>query len=265
MWSGSSGMGTDYFFIAGAQRSGTSYLWRRLNTHPDIDMARPLRPEPKYFLDPAMWRDGADAYVRRFFSGRSALLRGEKSTSYMQRPEVAERILEVFPDARIVFSLRDPVQRAISNYWFSVRNGLESASLEQAIEDEERRSGDYDRERVSSSPFAYKARGRYEELLRAWEAVFPVDRIHLVLYERVVEADDEIRRLLEFLGVAAGTLPLRAAVPVPRRVQYPEPSAEVRRRLTDHFQEPSRRLAERWDLDLSCWPSFVDQTSAGCV
>jgi hypothetical protein len=42
-----------HFVIPGAQRSGTTLLWRLLDQHPEIQMARPLRPEPKYFLDPA--------------------------------------------------------------------------------------------------------------------------------------------------------------------------------------------------------------------
>ena len=57
----------EHFVIAGAQRSATSWLAGVLDRHPDIAMARPMRPEPKYFLRAGP--DDAMAYRAEFFAG----------------------------------------------------------------------------------------------------------------------------------------------------------------------------------------------------
>ena len=123
----------EHFFIAGAQRSATTYLYRMLEQHPDITLAQPVRPEPKYFI-----RDGfsgdLEAYHREFFDQAGTPWFGEKSTSYIEHPVAAERIARCLPDAVIFFMLRDPVERALSNYRFSVMNGLESLPLAQALD-----------------------------------------------------------------------------------------------------------------------------------
>ena len=96
----------DHFFIAGAQRSGTTYLYYVLAEHPDIEMAQPVRPEPKFFLTDALFERGLAYYHEQFFPGKpGARLRGEKSTSYMESEKAAQRISRSFPDARIVFML----------------------------------------------------------------------------------------------------------------------------------------------------------------
>jgi hypothetical protein len=56
------------FFIVGAQRSGTTYLWHALNHHPEICMASPVRPEPKFFMQEELWKKGKDYYERAYFS-----------------------------------------------------------------------------------------------------------------------------------------------------------------------------------------------------
>ena len=82
----------EHFFIAGAQRSGTSYLYHILAEHPEIEMAKPLRPEPKFFHVDALFERGLDYYRHHFFEGKAgAWLRGEKSTSYMESEKAAGR------------------------------------------------------------------------------------------------------------------------------------------------------------------------------
>ena len=73
------------FAIAGGQRCGTTSLYHLLDLHPDIFLAKPVHPEPKFFLrDPAPGRDRA-WYIERWFSDASdAKAAGEKSTSYME-------------------------------------------------------------------------------------------------------------------------------------------------------------------------------------
>ena len=85
-------MSNRFFCIIGAQRSGSTYLYQVLDEHPEITMARPLRPEPKFFLDVAAWKKGREHYLARHFSDASpSAILGEKSTSYYERPVVAPR------------------------------------------------------------------------------------------------------------------------------------------------------------------------------
>jgi hypothetical protein len=163
----------DHFFIAGAQRSATTYLYHLLAEHPEIEMAQPVRPEPKFFLVDELFEHGLAYYRERFFPGKpGARLRGEKSTSYMESEIAAQRIARCFPESHILFLLRDPIERAISNYWFSVNNGLESLPLEEAFRREEERWQQYDRSRVSVSPYAYLRRGRYIDFIEVYERYF---------------------------------------------------------------------------------------------
>src|SRR5690606_13316093 len=138
-------------FIVGAQRCGTTYLYKLLDEHPEVEMAKPARPEPKFFL-----KDGSenqrDHYINTYFSNQNTLLLGEKSTSYIESRRAAERIATCFPDAIIIFLLRNPVSRAISNYWMSVDNELEDQPISVLLDDsmESRPS-----QGLSVSPFRY--------------------------------------------------------------------------------------------------------------
>ncbi len=125
---------TERFFIVGGQRCGTTYLYHLLAGHPEIEMAVPVRPEPKFFLDDALYEKGLDHYERTFFAGKpGSKIKGEKSTSYLEYEKVAARISSAFPDASILVVVRNPVERAMSHWRFSTQNGVESVSMEEAF------------------------------------------------------------------------------------------------------------------------------------
>jgi len=249
----------DHFIIAGGQRCGTTLLYRLLAEHPEIEMARPMRPEPKFFLRDDAEALGLESYAKYFSARRPGVrLLGEKSTSYIERPQAAVRIRRLLPGARVVFILRDPVDRAISNYWFSRNHGVETLDMVEAFRLEEAGSRDYDRDRFSVSPFSYVHRGCYVDFLAHWDDCFPRDRMKVVLLERLLSDGDELGRLFAFLGarreprIEVPTEPVNAS----RRPSGGAAEMALRARLASRFCEPNRRLAERYDLDLSCWPSM---------
>jgi hypothetical protein len=248
----------DHFFIAGAQRSATTYLYHLLAEHPEIEMAQPVRPEPKFFLVDELFEHGLAYYRERFFPGKpGARLRGEKSTSYMESEIAAQRIAQCFPEARILFLLRDPIERAISNYWFSVNNGLESLPLEEAFRREEERWQQYDRSRVSVSPYAYLRRGRYIEFIEVYERYFPPAQLLVWLDERLVGDATAIRDLYAALGVSAEFLPsgLYRVVNESNKLLFTlSPALEAD--LVAYYADVNARLAQRFGLDLSCWRHF---------
>jgi len=249
-------MSKQHFFVVGAQRSGTTYLYHLLNSHPEIEMAQPVRPEPKFFLIDRLYEQGLDYYYRQFFADRGAgWLLGEKSTSYIESEKVARRIISQFPDAKIIMSLRDPVERAISNYWFSYNNGLETLPLDAAIYQEDERRDDYDHKRISASPFAYLQRGRYINYIEIYERHVPRANIKVLIYEQLVQDDDTMRDLWAFLGVDADYTPppeCRQRVNASDKPKI-EISEALRQYMGDYFADSNRQLAEYLNLNLSRW------------
>lgn len=75
-----------HLFIVGAQRSGSTYLYELLDSHPEVSMAHPVRPEPKFFLNAQRVSLGIAHYIDAHFADRKVggLYLGEKSTSYIE-------------------------------------------------------------------------------------------------------------------------------------------------------------------------------------
>jgi hypothetical protein len=92
------------FVIAGAPRCGTTWLTSALDRHPDIWLAKPRRPEPKFFLVDELYELGIEEYSRRWFAGAPGGAKvGEKSTNYLESPVAAERMAAHLPGVRLLF------------------------------------------------------------------------------------------------------------------------------------------------------------------
>lgn len=250
----------DHFFVVGAQRCGTSYLYRLLDQHPAIQMARPLRPEPKWFLDDELFALGVDEYERRHFDAGGPPLRGEKSTTYIESERAASRIAHAYPDAAIIALVRDPVERAASNYRLTREHGLEMRSIDEALGSADlalpSRDGWFEvaGRRISTSPFAYRARGHYTNYLRAYAERFPPDRLTVLLFEDLVGTAEGIGQVYGRLGVDDGFQP-----PGMDEVVNPGPaddgplSEEVAAELRRVFADSNEQLARDFGLDLAPW------------
>lgn len=189
-----------YFFIVGAQRSGTTFLYTLLDKHPQIQMARPVRPEPKFFLKEEEYSLGIDFYNKTYYTEikEGALWLGEKSTGYYETPQVAERIHGFFPEAKIVFLLRNPVDRALSNYFFSVQHGLETRSLADAflIKVEAPKQTQF----TSVNPFDYINRSKYSGYLADYNRFFKGNVITMISEELFTDKN-VLNDFFEVLGV----------------------------------------------------------------
>jgi Sulfotransferase domain len=181
-------------FVAGAGKAGTTTLWRQLGRHPEIWMS-PVK-EPNFFSGVTYplnedVHDEAD-YLRLFAPGTRRPYRGEASNSYLWTESTPERIRGVSPDARILISLRDPVERAYSHYWYTTRTGVEDLSFPEAIRRELREP------RTRLLEVGHYA-GSVDRYLRAFPGT-----VH-VLFLEDLERDlrREMRRIYDFLGVDA--------------------------------------------------------------
>jgi hypothetical protein len=179
-----------------------------LDEHPQIEMAKPMRPEPKFFMKDVFLESQPEDYERMYFGAKPDVkLRGEKTASYIESPLAAERIAQWYPDAKILFLLREPVTRAISNYQFSAANGLEPLPLDEAIRTEDQRRENYDHSKISASPYAYLQRGLYIDYIRTFVQFFKRDNLVIMIYEEFVENLDSIQQLYTTLGAAADFVP----------------------------------------------------------
>lgn len=175
------------FVIAGAPRSGTTWLTSALDQHPEVWLTRPRRPEPKFFLVDELYAQGLEEYSRRWFSDvPTGAVAGEKSTNYLESPVAAERMARHLPDVRLLFCLRDPVDRAVSNYRWSVSNGMEQEDFATAVRLEAEREQHVPHELRYARPHAYVSRGRYAELLRPWLQRFGREQVLVIRFEDLV-------------------------------------------------------------------------------
>jgi len=241
------------FFIVGAQRSGTTYLYHMLDAHPEICMAKPVSPEPKYFLS----KDAPDQlslYERKFYAHADHRTRifGEKSTSYYETDNVAARIKRAYPESVIVFLLRNPVDRAISNYHFSVMNGFETRSLREVFLKKTpppRRPS-----HLSANPFRYIDRGDYLNYIRKYLQHFDQNKVLILVLENLANKAKTIQEVYRYLGVDDKYVPADLNERInPKEKNDFEDDDEVQRKLYTVFEDKIKALEEFLLLDLSIW------------
>lgn len=253
------------FIVAGGMRCGTTSLYEHLAGHPQV--AASLRKEVHFF--DLQHHRGPGWYARQFHTVRrlpdgSSSRPFESSPYYMFDPRVPVRLREMVPDVRLVFVLRDPVERAVSHYRKNRRDGREPLSFADAIDaEEERLAGE--EERMLNDPrylspahqyFSYQSRGRYAQMLDRFRALFPADQLHAVdagrLFAEPIPVFERICRFLEL----DPWLPTRFAAANASHTDAMVDAA-TRRRLEVEFDPHERSLMATIGWRPSSW-----QTSA---
>lgn len=201
------------FVIAGVQKGGTTFLYQELTKHPDV---RPALTKELHFFDDnyhrgLRWYSGFFPAAR---AGRSSIT-GEASPGYIFHPHALGRIARDLDDARVILLIRDPVDRAFSQYKHERRLGFETLeSFGAALDAEERRlAGEWDRqvadEDYVSFPlrhFSYRERGCYADQVRRAFAVLGRDRV-LVMRSEDLYSDtrEALATTFGFLGLTPWT------------------------------------------------------------
>ena len=276
--------------LGGAQKSGTTTMHRLLESHGDVYF--PRKPQELHYFDhEPNYRKGLDWYARHFRAWNGEKVIAQTSPNYLYLPEVPQRIHEVLPDARSIFILRNPVDRAYSHYWNTVRYGWESESFEEGLHREVSRIAQGPRERRR---YSYVDRGRYATQLERYAQLFPRDNILVVLLDELkANRSCVCQRIGEFLSIDPAQFALaqseqsynvrerlprslwlqrlvrRVRLRVPKigflmdRVNlknemYPPMNAETRRRLQRLFEPEMAELEAKWGLDLSRWRASSD-------
>lgn len=262
-----------HLIIIGGQRCGTTLLWQLLDQHPDIRMAAPVKPEPKYFLINNREMLSYEGYKRTVFGdiegcvSSGLLLLGEKSTSYMDHSEVAENIYKTVPDAKIIGLLRDPIDRAVSNVAFSRAHGFEASTQGEALQRElacgERKKSD-GYSSLSADPRAYLYRSNYFSRLAPFVKLFGERQLFVVQAEKLfTEMTETLTRICRFLGVSGVSLDLecRTGVNSVKRTtedDFNTVSQEVEHTLLQYFKPVALTAREKYGFDLELWRNYLE-------
>lgn len=244
------------FIIAGAPRSGTTWLYHLLDRHPDVYMAKPVRPEPKFFLVDEIYARGIEHYYDTWFAEAAAYAAaGEKSTNYLESAVAGQRIHAHLPGVKLIFILRDPADRAYSNWLWSRMNGMETEDFETALAKEDERERLLPWELRYARPHAYFSRGLYAAMLRPYLDLFPREQVLCVKFEDVIRTPGELATCLHrFIGVTPrreDAVGLDVVNPSERRGDtMPE---AVRAQLRRRYGGPARELAELLGPEFAAW------------
>jgi len=226
------------FMGIGAQRCGTTSMYHYLSRHPDI--AKPARKETFYF---AYNYDKSEEWYRNIFpdSGKSF----EICTYYLYHPLAPQRIKNEWDGNKFFVMLRNPVDRAYSQFWHEKRVGHEDAiiTFDDAVNLEEARLRGSDPRRgraIGYESFGYLKRSIYVEQLERWFRYFDREKIEIIKSERFYQNTSKVvKELLEFLDIA----PLDLG-PYEKYygLDYPEMSDKMRERLKEYYEPYNEKL-----------------------
>ena len=189
------------FLCVGAQKAGTTTLHDILIQHPEIYL--PEIKETKFFQDNSKYKKGLNYYEKEFFgkwNGERAI--GEIDPDYMYFEYVPERIYKhLGKDIKLIFMLRNPVDRAYSHYWMSYRRGYETETFERAIELEQER---IKIDEFHRSHFSYIDRGFYAKQIKRYLKLFPKENMLFIIFEEdfLKNRKKTIKSILSFIGVS---------------------------------------------------------------
>jgi hypothetical protein len=289
------------FLIIGAQKAGTTSVYEYLSQHPDLFMSTPK--EPHFFTymggntpigghsnplyKPQRRITDPMEYERLFDTAGSAVAIGEASPSYLYSPEAPTRIANMIPNVKLIAILRQPADRAFSNFQFNRRSGqepLESFDAAMAAEDQRVADG-------WGYAWHYRRKGLYGEQLARYQARFGPEQLRVVLHDDLVrDPAGFVRDLFRFLGVRDDFVPdmtissnvsgvprsrvlgtiLRPALMVhrywsplvppgmrqalrSRLLTKPKMTPETRAQLTESYRDDIVRTGEMIGRDLGRW------------
>ena len=205
------------FMIIGAQKAGTTSLAAQLAAHPQISFCR--EKEPGYFHQTADWRAGLDAY-HALYTPRPGQLLGEASTYYTFFPEyrgTAERLYDYNPSLKLIYVMRQPVERIISLYTHNFVREIEKRPPDAAVFNDPQ----------------YVDRSRYGVQLRPYLELFGPENVLLLIFEEyTADQIPALNRVADFLGINPAPFAETDTTPLHQSVGQPYLRSQALRDFT---------------------------------
>ena len=248
------------FLIIGTQRGGTTSLYNYLIERPGVGpaMVKELHYFDKKFNKGLLWyRAHFPSTIQKYsyqFTHKQAFVTGEASAYYLFHPHAPKRVSKVLPHVKLIVMLRNPVDRAYSQYHFEVDLGRETLPFEDAIDHEEERicrekekmladegyiSFDYSR-------YSYLARGIYVDQLQTWMSLFPKEQFLILksedFYGDPVTALEHTSKFLNLAELETHEKKKRYKLHNYNTTPYPKMNPNTRKRLVEYFEPHNARL-----------------------
>ena len=271
------------FIIIGAAKSATTWLQTQLQSDPAVYM-----PDPELHFFSREYSRGHDWYLSQFSDEGLGKIVGEKSNSYLYFPEAAARLHRALPHVKLIAQLRNPVERAYSEYCMLFRRGDVGDDIEAHLNPS------------SSKDCRFLAAGNFATHLQSYIDLYGRESL-LILYFDGVSNDPEtqISRVRAHLGLPPRPLspdarekvkdkkapvvpaelrerlswmkplvrPLRGTPAfeavrgaVARKIEYPELTDELRKRLNEYYGPSIEALEQISGQSLSHWYEPLDRT-----
>jgi len=253
------------FVIVGAQRCGTTSLFRALNQHPAM-MPNVIKAKGIHYFDTS-YHQNDEWYLAHFPTlaerenhavkvGLNPIV-GEASPYYLYHPAVAERMAQAIPNSKIVVLLRNPVKRAISHHLHMVWEGHESVeNIDEALDMESSRLAGIE-QRLLAEPeyvsrahqhYSYMARGHYAHQLNNLYKHFDRENVLVMTTEKLIsDSQSSLAAIQSFIGLEPD---LSIGLEKRNASSKFEPKASTVQRLTEEFADSNRQLAGMVDIDI---------------
>ncbi|HYK85873.1 MAG TPA: sulfotransferase domain-containing protein [Ktedonobacteraceae bacterium] len=245
-----------HFMIIGTQKGGTTSLYQYLIEHPCIAPIWIKEPHffDIYFYKGVHWyRSHFPTTVEQYYARhiqKHDLITGEASPYYLFHPQAAQRVAKTLPRAKFILLLRNPVDRAYSQYQHQTRQeGVEPLSFEEALASEEQRLAGEEEKILRDEKYfsfnhrhySYLARSKYIEQLPAWMDVFPREQF-LILRSEDLYTDPKaiVKQTLDFLGLPSSYL--KQEYKPFNDAKYAKMAPATRERLLAYFKPYNDRL-----------------------
>jgi hypothetical protein len=178
--------------IIGAQKCGTSALHHYLGLHPEISMSE--EKELNFFLEDKNWPLGR-AWYESNFTGQARIY-GEASPDYTNYPTfggVPERMHALVPDAKLIYMVRHPIERIVSQYMHNRWSGVETRSIDEAIRGTDK---------VPMERTRYVRRSSYYMQLQQFLHYYAKENVLVLTQEDLFQRrKDTLQKIFRFLGV----------------------------------------------------------------
>jgi len=190
------------FYIVGGPKCGSTSLYEYLKKIPGIYMS--TEKEPNYFSSatvsensPALPIRSEKKYLNLFKNVKNEKIIGEATPTYLADPKAAELIHQISPNAKILISLRDPIERLFSNYLMYNGVGRIKKSFHEVIENELKYEFD-------NCEYELKLeRSLYSESVKRYIDTFGNDQVKIIIFEEFVkDTTSTIEEILKFLGLS---------------------------------------------------------------